>query len=76
MSARDNVIRLWKERRPDIKSVAELERKINLSNGIIAKWDTIEPFNNADAMQVKTTNVSQMLAKIKKPLQRFLSRVA
>lgn len=43
MSAKDNVIKLWKEQRPDIKSVAELERKIHLSNGIISKWDTKKP---------------------------------
>lgn len=43
MSAKDNVMRLWKERRPDIKSVAELERKMDLSNGIISKWETKKP---------------------------------
>lgn len=43
MSVKDNVIRLWKEQRPDIKSVAELERKLNLSNGIISQWDKSRP---------------------------------
>ena len=43
MSVKDNVIRLWKNKRPDIQSVAELERKINLSNGLIQKWDSKTP---------------------------------
>ncbi|CAM3081311.1 hypothetical protein SAMN04487792_1522 [Lactobacillus bombicola] len=43
MSAKDNVIRLWKNKRPDIQSIAELERKINLSNGLIQKWDSKTP---------------------------------
>lgn len=43
MSVKDNVIRLWKTKRPDIKSVAELERKLNLSNGIISQWDRSTP---------------------------------
>lgn len=51
MSAKDNVIKLWKENRPDIKSVAELERKINLSNGIISKWATKKP-STASAQKV------------------------
>lgn len=38
MTAKDNVIKLWKDNRPDIKSIAELERKMDLSNGIISKW--------------------------------------
>ncbi|WP_373758292.1 XRE family transcriptional regulator [Jeotgalibaca porci] len=38
MSAKDNIIKLWKENRPDIKTIAELERKMNLSNGIINQW--------------------------------------
>lgn len=51
MSAKDNVMRLWKERRPDIKSVAELERKMDLSNGIISKWETKKP-STASAQKV------------------------
>ena len=51
MSAKDNVMRLWKERRPDIKSVAELERKMDLSNGIISKWKTKRP-STASAQKV------------------------
>lgn len=51
MSAKDNVMRLWKERRPDIKSVAELERKMDLSNGIISKWQTKRP-STASAQKV------------------------
>lgn len=43
MSVKDNVIRLWKTKRPDIKSIAELERKLNLSNGIISQWDKSTP---------------------------------
>ncbi len=43
MSVKDNVIKLWKNKRPDIQSVAELERKINLSNGLIQKWDSKTP---------------------------------
>ena len=48
---KDNVMRLWKERRPDIKSVAELERKMDLSNGIISKWETKKP-STASAQKV------------------------
>jgi hypothetical protein len=51
MSAKDNVMRLWKERRPDIKSVAELERKMDLSNGIISKWEMKKP-STASAQKV------------------------
>lgn len=43
MSVKDNVIRLWKNKRPDIQSIAELERKMNLSNGLIQKWDSKTP---------------------------------
>lgn len=43
MSVKDNVIKLWKSKRPDIKSIAELERKLNLSNGIISQWDKSTP---------------------------------
>lgn len=51
IAAKDNVMRLWKERRPDIKSVAELERKMDLSNGIISKWETKKP-STASAQKV------------------------
>ncbi|WKF84454.1 XRE family transcriptional regulator [Lacticaseibacillus pantheris] len=43
MTVQDNVVALWKEYRPDIKSIAELERNINLSNGIINQWSTSIP---------------------------------
>lgn len=43
MSVRDNVLNLWHSKRPDIKSVAELERKINISNGLISQWDSSTP---------------------------------
>lgn len=43
MTVKDNVIRLWHSNRPDIKSIAELERKIDLSNGIISQWDKSTP---------------------------------
>ncbi|WP_435633954.1 hypothetical protein [Levilactobacillus brevis] len=43
MSVKDNVIALWKEQRPDIKTIAELERRANLSNGIIKQWDSSTP---------------------------------
>lgn len=51
IAAKENVMRLWKERRPDIKSVAELERKMDLSNGIISKWETKKP-STASAQKV------------------------
>ncbi|MEY8679625.1 XRE family transcriptional regulator [Lactobacillus johnsonii] len=51
MTAKDNVIKLWKDNRPDIKSIAELERKMDLSNGIISKWDTKKP-STASAQKV------------------------
>lgn len=43
MTIKDNVYRLWRENRPDIKSVAELERKTDLSNGTISRWDKSIP---------------------------------
>ena len=43
MSIKDNVFKIWKEKRPDIKSVAELERRINLGNGAIKRWDKSIP---------------------------------
>ncbi|MCH5463313.1 helix-turn-helix transcriptional regulator [Lactobacillus sp. LC28-10] len=43
MTVKDNVLRLWKAYRPDIKSVAELERKIDISNGIISQWEKSTP---------------------------------
>lgn len=69
MSVRDNVISLWKERRPDIKSVAELERKANLSNGIIKQWESSTPsmksaqkiatFFNVPITQILTEKTSE-----------------
>lgn len=66
MSAKDNVMRLWKERRPDIKSVAELERKMDLSNGIISKWETKKP---------STANVQKVADFFKVPLSEVLDDV-
>ena len=43
MNVRDNVFKLWHQQRKDIKSVAELERKIGLSNGIIQQWKDNNP---------------------------------
>lgn len=43
MNIKDNVLKIWKEKRPDIRSVAELERRINLGNGAINRWDKSIP---------------------------------
>lgn len=43
MSVKSKVLELWHEKRPDIKSVAELERQIGLSNGQIRNWDQKVP---------------------------------
>ncbi|MBD5430981.1 MAG: helix-turn-helix transcriptional regulator [Lactobacillus sp.] len=67
MSAKDNVITLWKEKRPDIKSVAELERKIDLSNGIISKWDTKRP---------STKSAQKVADFFKVPLSEILDDVS
>lgn len=40
---KERVIAVWKERRPDIKSVRKLEIEIGLSNGSIASWAKSEP---------------------------------
>lgn len=40
---KERVIKVWKERRPDIKSVRKLEIEIGLSNGSIASWSKSEP---------------------------------
>lgn len=40
---KDRVVDVWKERRPDIRSVRKLEEEIGLSNGLIASWSKSEP---------------------------------
>lgn len=40
---KDRVVEVWKERRPDIRSVRKLEEEIGLSNGLIASWSKSEP---------------------------------
>ncbi|CAH0417502.1 helix-turn-helix transcriptional regulator [Periweissella fabaria] len=40
---KERVIKVWKEKRPDIKSVRKLEMEIGLSNGSIASWNTSKP---------------------------------
>lgn len=42
MNPKEIVIRLIEED-PNVSSIAELERKINISNGTISKWDTSQP---------------------------------
>lgn len=39
----ERVQNIWKEKRPDIKSVRKLEEKIGLSNGTIASWKKSSP---------------------------------
>ena len=67
MSIKDNVIRLWKEKRPDITSIAELERRINLSNGLIQKWDTKTP---------STRSAQKVADFFKVPLSEVLNDVS
>lgn len=43
MTVKNNILKLWHEKRPDIKTIAELERKIGLSNGQIRYWDQKVP---------------------------------
>lgn len=40
---KDRIVDVWKERRPDIRSVRKLEEEIGLSNGLIASWSKSEP---------------------------------
>lgn len=40
---KDRVIAVWKETRPDIKSVRRLEEEIKLSNGSISSWSKSSP---------------------------------
>lgn len=42
-SLKDKVINLWHQTRPDIRSLAELERKIGFGHGVIKTWDTAQP---------------------------------
>ncbi|MCS9983969.1 XRE family transcriptional regulator [Weissella paramesenteroides] len=39
----ERVRTVWKEKRPDIKSVRNLEERIGLSNGTIASWKKSSP---------------------------------
>ena len=39
----ERVQKVWKEKRPDIKSVRNLEERIGLSNGTIASWKKSSP---------------------------------
>lgn len=57
MSVRDNVLNLWHSKRPDIKSVAELERKINISNGLVSQWATSTPTTRSAEKVAKFFNV-------------------
>lgn len=66
-NAKENVIRLWKEYRPDIQSIAELERKMDLSNGIISKWATKRP---------STKSAQKVADFFKVPLGEVLSDVS
>lgn len=40
---KEKVISLWHQTRPDIRSLAELERKIGFGHGVIKAWDTVQP---------------------------------
>lgn len=43
MTFNERVRMIWKEKRPDIKSVRNLEERIGLSNGTIASWKKSSP---------------------------------
>ena len=43
MTFNERVRMIWKEKRPDIKSVRNLEEHIGLSNGTIASWKKSSP---------------------------------
>ena len=43
MNFNERVLMIWKEKRPDIKSVRKLEERIGLSNGTIASWKKSSP---------------------------------
>ena len=43
MTFNERVRTVWKEKRPDIKSVRNLEERIGLSNGTIASWKKSSP---------------------------------
>ncbi|WPC19492.1 hypothetical protein N6G95_09780 [Pediococcus inopinatus] len=43
MTVKSTVLKLRDEYRPDLKTVASLERAIGLSNGIVSQWDTSVP---------------------------------
>ena len=43
MNFNERVRMIWKEKRPDIKSVRNLEERIGLSNGTIASWKKSSP---------------------------------
>lgn len=40
---KEKVLSLWHQTRPDIRSLAELERKIGFGHGVIKTWDTVQP---------------------------------
>lgn len=40
---KDRVLTVWKEKRPDIKSIRSLEENIGLSNGSISSWSKSSP---------------------------------
>lgn len=66
MNVRDNVFKLWHQQRKDIKSVAELERKIGLSNGIIQQWKDNNP---------SIKNAQKVADFFHVPLEKILSKV-
>lgn len=58
MNSKEIVKRLLSEKRPDIKSVAGLERQIGISNGTINKWDKAAPSSKSLEKVAKFFSVS------------------
>jgi DNA-binding XRE family transcriptional regulator len=57
MSVKDNVLALRDQFRPDLKTTAELERAIGLSNGIISQWGKSKPSQEKALKVAKFFNV-------------------
>lgn len=43
MNIKEKVLDLWHKTRPDIRSLAELERQLGFGHGVIATWDKVQP---------------------------------